>query len=71
MAVDFINAIAYGSGSTDVTTLAGPSISISMKNGNVILNDSAKVTITDVLGSNGVVVHVINAVLIIPPVTDE
>lgn len=65
MAADIINAIADGSGSTDITTLAGPSISISMENGDVILNDSAKVTITDVLGSNdgGVVVHVIDTVL--------
>jgi len=66
MAADIINAIADGSGSTDITTLAGPSISINMKNGDVVLNDSAKVTITDVLGSNdgGVVVHVINTVLL-------
>lgn len=65
MAADIINAIADGSGSTDITTLAGPSISISMENGDVIINDSAKVTITDVLGSNdgGVVVHVIDTVL--------
>ena len=66
MAADIINAIDDGSGSTDVTTLAGPSISISMKNGNVILNNSAKVTVTDVLGSNDVVVHVIDAVLSLP-----
>jgi uncharacterized surface protein with fasciclin (FAS1) repeats len=65
MAADIINAIADGSGSTDITTLAGPSISISIENGDVIINDSAKVTITDVLGSNdgGVVVHVIDTVL--------
>jgi transforming growth factor-beta-induced protein len=65
MAADIINAIADGSGSTDITTLAGPSISINIENGDVILNDSAKVTITDVLGSNdgGVVVHVIDTVL--------
>jgi uncharacterized surface protein with fasciclin (FAS1) repeats len=65
MAADIINAIADGSVSTYLTTLAGPSISVKIKNGDVILNDSAKVTITDVLGSNdgGVVVHVINTVL--------
>jgi len=65
MAADIINAIADGSGSTYVTTLAGPSISINEKNGDVILNDSAKVTMTDVLGSNdgGFVVHVIDTVL--------
>jgi uncharacterized surface protein with fasciclin (FAS1) repeats len=68
MAADIINAIADGSGSTDITTLAGPSISINIENGDVILNDSAKVTITDVLGSNGILVHVIDTVLIIPPV---
>jgi len=65
MAADIINAIADGSVTTYMTSLAGPSISINMKNGDVVLNDSAKVTITDVLGSNdgGVVVHVINTVL--------
>ena len=63
MAADIINAIADGSGSTYVRTLAGPSISINEKNGYVNLNDSAKVTITDVVGSNGVVVHVIDTVL--------
>lgn len=70
MAADIINAIPDGSGSTGVTTLAGPSISVSMENGDVILNNnSAKVIITDVLGSNdGHVVHVIDTVLIIPPV---
>jgi len=63
MAADIINAIADGSASNYVTTLAEKSISINKKNGHVILNDSAKVTITDVLGSNGVVIHVIDTVL--------
>ncbi len=67
MAVDIINAIADGT-DVDVTTLAGKSISVSMKNGDVILNNNAKVTITDVLGSNGVVIHAIDTVLIVPPV---
>jgi uncharacterized surface protein with fasciclin (FAS1) repeats len=63
MAADIINAIADDSVITYMTTLAGPSISVSKKNGDVIINNSAKVTITDVLGSNGVVVHVIDTVL--------
>jgi transforming growth factor-beta-induced protein len=63
MAADIINAIADDSVITYMTTLAGQSISVSMKNGDVIINNSAKVTITDVLGSNGVVVHVIDTVL--------
>jgi uncharacterized surface protein with fasciclin (FAS1) repeats len=65
MAADIINAIADGSGTTYMTTLAEQSISVSMKNGHVTLNDSAKVTTADVLGSNdgGVVVHVIDTVL--------
>jgi uncharacterized surface protein with fasciclin (FAS1) repeats len=67
MAADIINAIADGSGTTYIT-LAEQSISVRMKNGHVTLNNSAKVTITDVLGSNGVVVHVIDTVLIPPPV---
>jgi uncharacterized surface protein with fasciclin (FAS1) repeats len=69
MAADIINAIADGSVSSYLTTLAVKSISVSMENGNVILNNSAKVTTTDVLGSNGVIlIHVIDAVLIPPPV---
>ena len=67
MAADIINAIADGSVITEVITLAGKSISVSMKNGYIMINNSAKVTITDVLGSNGVV-HVIDTVLIPPPV---
>jgi uncharacterized surface protein with fasciclin (FAS1) repeats len=67
MAADIINAIADGSVTTYMTTLAGKSISVSMENGDIIINNSAKVTITDVLGSNGVV-HVIDTVLIPPPV---
>ena len=63
MAADIINANADDSVTTYLTTLAGQSISVKIKNGHVILNDSAKVTITDVLGSNGVVVHAIDTVL--------
>ena len=51
---------------TSITTLAGKSISVRMKDGDVTINDVAKVTITDVLGSDGVVVHVIDTVLTVP-----
>jgi uncharacterized surface protein with fasciclin (FAS1) repeats len=43
--------------------LQGDDISVQVKDGGVILNDSVMVTATDTEASNGVV-HVINAVLI-------
>jgi uncharacterized surface protein with fasciclin (FAS1) repeats len=61
MAADIIKAI--DDSGTTYMTLAEQSISVSMKNGDITINDSAKVTITDVLGSNDVVVHVIDTVL--------
>jgi uncharacterized surface protein with fasciclin (FAS1) repeats len=49
---------------TFAPTLAdGLNVSIRVGNGKVILNNSAQVTITDIVGSNGVVVHVIDTVL--------
>jgi uncharacterized surface protein with fasciclin (FAS1) repeats len=48
-----------------VTTIQGEPVTISVMDGNVMLNDSAKVIITDIAASNGIV-HVIDAV-ILPP----
>ena len=44
------------------TTLAGLSVSVRVENGKVYINDS-QVTITDIVGSNGVI-HVIDTVLL-------
>jgi uncharacterized surface protein with fasciclin (FAS1) repeats len=46
-------------------TVNGAEFTISVKDGNVLLNDSAKVVKTDIVGSNGVI-HVIDTV-ILPP----
>jgi len=53
---------------SEVETLLSVKISIHVDKGNIILNNRVKVTITDVLGSDGFVVQVIDAVLIVPPV---
>jgi transforming growth factor-beta-induced protein len=52
-------------GQSAETALAGKSISIKIDSGNVILNDSVNVIITDIETSNGVI-HVIDAVLLPP-----
>lgn len=52
-------------GLTSATSVEGSPIAISVKDGTVYLNDSAKVVTPDVMASNGVI-HVIDAV-ILPP----
>jgi transforming growth factor-beta-induced protein len=52
-------------GMTTVTSVEGSPIAISVKDGTVYLNDSAKVVTADVMTSNGVI-HIIDAV-ILPP----
>ncbi len=47
------------------TTLEGQDISISLRDGNVYLNDTVQVVITDIEASNGVI-HVIDGVLLPP-----
>ena len=47
---------------TTAKTVNGQSISIKAKDGGVMINDSAKVTTTDIEASNGVI-HVIDTVL--------
>ena len=48
-------------------TLAGPSVRIQVRGGNVFLNRSTKVVKTDIAASNGTI-HVLNKVLIPPAV---
>jgi uncharacterized surface protein with fasciclin (FAS1) repeats len=52
-------------GLTSADSVEGSPIAIAVKDGAVYLNDSAKVTATDILASNGVI-HVIDQV-ILPP----
>jgi uncharacterized surface protein with fasciclin (FAS1) repeats len=49
--------------SGDVSSVEGSTISVVVGDDGVVLNDSAKVTATDVVASNGVI-HVIDAVLL-------
>jgi len=58
MASDVVNL-------TSAPTVLGKDITISIKDGNVYLNDTIQVIITDVEASNGVI-HVIDAVLLPP-----
>jgi transforming growth factor-beta-induced protein len=48
-----------------VSTVNGKDVTIEVKDGNVILNGSIKVIITDIMASNGVI-HVIDGVLLPP-----
>src|SRR5207344_3196227 len=58
-------AVAAARGNAKVKTVQGERISLSFKNGKIVLNRSARVVIADVGASNGVI-HAINAV-IVPP----
>lgn len=58
--VALINA---GSGEASVETLLGTALTLSLDGSDVVINGSARVTMTDVMASNGVI-HVINEVLI-------
>jgi uncharacterized surface protein with fasciclin (FAS1) repeats len=49
--------------SGEVATLEGSDIEITVKNGNVMINDNAKVTAVDIDAANGVI-HVIDSVLL-------
>ena len=52
-------------GLTNAPTILGKDITITVKDGNVYLNDTIQVIITDIEASNGVI-HVIDAVLLPP-----
>ena len=52
-------------GLSSATTVLGKDITITVKDGNVYLNDTVQVIITDIEASNGVI-HVIDAVLLPP-----
>jgi transforming growth factor-beta-induced protein len=50
-------------------TVQGENVSIAVVDGEVVLNDSAKVVITDIKASNGII-HVIDAVILPPSMTN-
>lgn len=52
-------------GLTEATTLNGAKVSIKVVDGSVFLNDTVKVTTTDIMACNGII-HVIDAVLVPP-----
>jgi transforming growth factor-beta-induced protein len=52
-------------GLESVATAQGGEVAISVDAGQIVLNGTSTVTISNVLGSNGVV-HVVNAVLLPP-----
>ncbi len=52
------------------TTVQGEDVAISVVDGNVFLNDTVQVIITDIEASNGII-HVIDAVLLPPSMTAE
>jgi uncharacterized surface protein with fasciclin (FAS1) repeats len=51
------------------TTIQGEPVAITVADGNVMLNDSANVIITDIAASNGII-HVIDAVILPPSMTE-
>jgi transforming growth factor-beta-induced protein len=50
-------------------TVQGENVAIAVRDGEVVLNDSAKVVITDLKASNGII-HVIDAVILPPSMTE-
>jgi uncharacterized surface protein with fasciclin (FAS1) repeats len=50
-------------------TVQGENVAISVVDGEVVLNDSAKVILTDIAASNGII-HVIDAVILPPSITE-
>ncbi|MFO7544120.1 MAG: fasciclin domain-containing protein [Trueperaceae bacterium] len=65
MASDVLAAVAAGGGTATVETVNGAPITVQVVDGNVVINGTATVTVTDLEAGNGVV-HVIDAV-ILPP----
>jgi transforming growth factor-beta-induced protein len=65
MAADVLAAVEAGGGSVMVETVNGASITVEVIDGNVVIDGTATVIMTDLVAGNGVV-HVIDAV-ILPP----
>ena len=65
MAADVIAAVEAGGGTAMVETVNGAEVTVTIEDGMVILDGSAKVAVADLAAGNGVV-HVIDGV-ILPP----
>lgn len=65
LAADVLAAIEAGGGMAEVETVNGAPIMVEVVDGNVVINGTATVVMTDLVAGNGVV-HVIDAV-ILPP----
>ena len=65
MAADVIAAVEAGEGTAMVETVNGASVTVTIEDGMVVLDGSAKVAVADLAAGNGVV-HVIDGV-ILPP----
>jgi transforming growth factor-beta-induced protein len=65
LAADVLAAVEAGGGTATVETVNGAPITVEVVDGNVVLNGTATVTMTDLEADNGVV-HVIDGV-ILPP----
>jgi uncharacterized surface protein with fasciclin (FAS1) repeats len=65
MAADVLAAVEAGGGKAEVETVNGAKITVTVKDGMVMINDTAAVAVADLEAGNGVV-HVIDAV-ILPP----
>lgn len=69
LAADVLAAIEAGGGSVMVETVNGASITVEVVDGNVVIDGTATVVMTDLVAGNGVV-HVIDAVLLPPTESD-
>lgn len=65
LAADVLAAVEAGGGEFLATTVNGDDITVTVKDGMVMLNGEATVTMTDLMAGNGVI-HVIDTVLLPP-----
>ena len=69
LAADVIAAVEAGGGTAMVETVQGSSITVEIVDGNVVIDGTATVVMTDLVAGNGVV-HVIDAVILPPAGSD-
>ena len=69
LAADVLAAIEAGGGSVMVETVNGVSITVEVVDGDVVIDGTATVIMTDLVAGNGVV-HVLDAVLLPPTASD-
>ncbi len=69
LAADVLAAVEAGGGTAMVETVNGASITVEVVDGNVVIDGTATVIMTDLVAGNGVV-HVIDAVILPPAESD-